>query len=102
MIVVLYVDDAGIGAANMDDIDELIDQLKNLGFELKKEGNFNEFLGIKLEKRSDNSIELTQTGLIDKILQTTNMTNCNPNRIPAKGPLGSDPEGEPMDKSWNY
>ena len=102
MIVVLYVDDAGIGAANMDDIDELIDQLKNLGFELKKEGNFNEFLGIKLEKRSDNSIELTQTGLIDKILQTTNMVNCNPNRIPAKGPLGSDPEGEPMDESWNY
>lgn len=102
MIVVLYVDDAGIGAANPEDIDELIEQLRKLGFELKKEGNFNEFLGIKLEKHEDGSIELTQTGLIDKILEATSMTDCKPNRLPANGPLGLDPDGAPMEETWNY
>ncbi|CAJ1930221.1 unnamed protein product [Cylindrotheca closterium] len=102
MMVVLYVDDAGIGAADPQDVDRLIDQLRDLGFELKKEGNFNEFLGIKFDKRDDGSIELTQTGLIDKILVAAGMTDCKPNRTPATGPLGSDPEGEPMNEEWNY
>ena len=102
MMVVLYVDDAGIGAQNPDDIDALIEQLRDLGFELKKEGNFTEFLGINLETLEDGSIELTQTGLIDKILQATKMTDCNPNRVPATGALGTDPDGEPMDEEWNY
>ena len=102
MIIVLYVDDAGIGAKDPADIDKLIAQLRKLGFELKKEGNFNEFLGINFDKRKDGSIELTQTGLIDKILEAAGMTDCNPNRVPATGPLGSDPEGEPMDETWNY
>ena len=102
MMVVLYVDDAGIAAKNPADIDQLIEELRELGFELKKEGDFTEFLGIKLTKHQDGTIELTQVGLIDKILEAAGMTDCNPNRVPASGPLGSDPDGEPMDESWNY
>ena len=102
MMVVLYVDDAGIGAKDPADIDKLIDELRALGFELKKEGDFTSFLGIKMETLDDGSIELTQTGLIDKILESAGMTDCNPNRVPATGPLGSDPDGEPMDETWNY
>ena len=102
MMLVLHVDDAGIGAADPADIDKLIDQLRALGFELKKEGNFEEFLGIKLEKQPDGSIELTQTGLIDKTLEAAGMSDCNPNRVPATGPLGTDPNGAPMNEEWNY
>ena len=102
MIVVLYVDDAGIGAKDPNDIDRLIEDLRKLGFELKKEGDFTSFLGIKLQTLEDGSIELTQTGLIDKILETAKMTDCNPNRVPATGQLGSDPNGPPMDEPWNY
>ena len=98
----LYVDDAGIGAANPADIDELIEQLRNLGFDLKKEGNFTEFLGIKLETREDGSIELTQKGLITKILEATGLVDCRPNYLPATAPLGSDPDGPAMTESWNY
>lgn len=100
--VVLYVDDAGIGAKDPKDIDKLIEQLRELGFELKKEGDFTEFLGIKLEKMKDGAVELTQTGLIDKILQAADMVDCSPNRVPATGPLGSDPDGAPMQETWNY
>ena len=102
MIIVLYVDDAGIGAANPADIDSLIQQLRGLGFELKKEGDFTEFLGIKLDKQENGSINLTQSGLINKILESSDMVDCRPNRLPATGPLGSDPLGPPMSDTWNY
>ncbi|CAJ1969872.1 unnamed protein product [Cylindrotheca closterium] len=78
LMVVLYVDDAGIGAKDPADIDKLIEELRELKFELKKEGDFNEFLGIKFDKRKDGSVKLTQTGLIDKVLEAAGMTDCNP------------------------
>jgi hypothetical protein len=63
-----------------------------------------EFLGIKFEKNPDDgSINMTQKGLISKIIQAAGMTDCNPNWTPASTtPIGSDPDGEPMDETWNY
>ena len=47
---------------------------------------------------------MTQKGLIDKIIEITKMTGCNPNYTPcAQAALGSDLKGEPYDqKDWNY
>ena len=103
MIVVLYVDDAGIGAKSKAAVDELVQQLKDKGFELTQEGSFSEFLGIDFVARHDGSIVLTQTGLIDKVLAASGLEDCKPNLMPALAQaLGSDPDGLPMDESWNY
>ena len=103
MMIVLYVDDAGIAAPRQELIDELVEQLRNKGFELTVEGSFAEFLGIKFESRKDGSIEMTQQGLIKKILKAMNLEECNPNWTPARADaLGSDPEGELFDEDWNY
>jgi hypothetical protein len=104
LMIVLYVDDAGIAAPMIELINEFIDGLKAKGFELTKEGSFSEFLGIKFEEdTSAGSITMTQTGLIKKIIATTKMENCNPNWVPAtKEPLGIDPEGKPMEEDWSY
>jgi hypothetical protein len=103
MIIVLYVDDAGIGAKEEATIDKLVKDLRDLGFELTKEGSFTEFLGIQMKHRPDGTIELTQTGLIDKCLAAANMTDCSPNQIPASpSPLGSDPDGPLMTETWSY
>jgi hypothetical protein len=102
MMVVVYVDDCGVGAKDPADIDKLVDELRGLGFELTREGDFSEFLGIKLEKRSDGSIFLSQKGLIDKILKATELEDCKPNILPASAPLGSDPDGPPMSENWSY
>ena len=102
MLIVIYVDDCGIGAADPNDIDRLVDDLHHLGFELTREGDFSEFLGIKLQKRGDGSIVLNQRGLIDKILKATCLEDCKPNTLPASTPLGSDPDGPPMSESWSY
>jgi hypothetical protein len=103
MIIVLYVDDLGIGARVESTIDKLVQDLRDLGFALTKEGSFSEFLGIQIKNRPDGTIELTQTGLIDKCLAAAKMTDCSPNQIPASpNALGSDPDGPPMNDLWSY
>ena len=100
----MYVDDVGILAKRKKDVDDLVEGLRKKGFELTREGTFAEFLGIKFEKNlDDGSINMTQKGLINKIIETAGMTDCNPSWTPAlTTPLGTDPNGEPMDESWNY
>jgi hypothetical protein len=105
MMLVIYVDDVGISAMYMKDVDSLIQRLEDQGFKLTREGTFSEFLGIKFEKNDeDNSINMTQKGLIKKIIATAGMSDCNPNWTPASSttPLGIDPDGEPMDEEWSY
>jgi hypothetical protein len=49
------------------------------------------------------SINVTQEGLIQKIIEATGMEDCKPNHTPAiKDALGSDPDEEPMTDSWSY
>jgi hypothetical protein len=48
IVIVLYVDDAEIGAKSPHLIDELISGLRAKGFALSREASFSEFLGIKL------------------------------------------------------
>jgi len=104
MMLVVYVDDVGISSKYKKSVDDMVDRLRNKGFELTREGSFSEFLGIKFEKNPDDgSINMTQKGLINKIIEAAGMTDCNPNWTPASTtPLGSDPDGEPMDEIWNY
>ena len=104
IIMVLYVDDAGIAAASKDTILQFVQQLKNLGFDLDIEDDFNSYLGIGIEEFSDGSRHMTQKGLIKKLLMTTGMEECNPNWTPTtQAALGSDPDGEPYDqKQFSY
>jgi hypothetical protein len=104
LLIVLYVDDAGIAAPETKYIDEFISSLETKGFTLTKEGTFSEFLGIKFTENKDaGTISLTQKGLIKKIISTTNMENCKPNWTPAAtSALGMDPNGELMNEEWSY
>jgi hypothetical protein len=103
-MVICYVDDLGLQVPRKEIADTLISSLEAKGFSLTREGSFSEYLGIQYERSSDNrSINMTQTGLIQKILDATGMQDCNPNRTPAtREALGSDVNGEPMEDSWNY
>ena len=104
MLIVLYVNDAGVCAKNGHDINELIHRLTKSGFKLTREGSFAEFLGIKfVHDKETGTITATQQGLIKKILAATAMEDCNPNWVPATPTaLGIDPDGEPMDEEWSY
>jgi hypothetical protein len=104
MIIILYVDDAGIAYKDEKCVDDFLERLKTNGFDLTKEGSFSEYLGIQYEEdKATGDITMTQQGLIKKIIAATGMESCNPNHTPAtKHALSKDPEGEPMNDPWSY
>ena len=103
MIIFLYVDDCRVAAPNQKDVD-FVEQLNKAGFELTQDGDFGEYLGIKFNVNSqDNTITMTQPGLIQKVVEATGMVDCNPNRTPvAQVCIGSDVDGPPMKEKWRY
>ena len=103
LMLVQYVDDMGISAKKQEDIDSFVADLRKEGLVLTQDESFSEFLGIKFEELKDGSINMTQQGLIKKILTTAGMSDCNPNATPAaQTALGKDPQGEPMNEVWSY
>jgi hypothetical protein len=103
LIVICHVDDLGLQVPKKEIIDQLILDLKKKGFALTLEGSFAEYLGIQYEQLDNNVISMTQTGLIKKIIDATGMNECNSNKTPAtRECLGSDPDGKPMEETWNY
>ena len=60
------------------------------------------FLGVEVSSEGG-SITLTQKGLIDKLLKTCGMSNCNSKAMPASStPLGTDAKGPKHDEPWDY
>ena len=65
-------------------IDEVILSLKD-EFLLEKEEDMAGFLGIQIERNPvNNTMSMTQTGLIDRILAAMDMEDCNLKYTPAK------------------
>jgi len=84
-------------------LDDLIQQMKANGMDLKVESNdVSAFLGIQFTQNGD-TIELKQSGLIKKIIEATGMADCNSDAVPAHPtPLGKDSSGPAFDEEWNY
>ena len=82
MIVIVYVDDVGVAATKEELIDDLVTHLKKKGFDLQREGSFQDYLGMRFTSLPNGSIHMTQSGLIKKIIKATGMESCNPNKVP--------------------
>lgn len=110
MMVVVYVDNTIITGLDVKAINNLISDLGISPdnedcetFMLGDEGKVGDFLGICLEKAADNSIILTQTGLINKVIQASGMADCNTAITPASTtPLGFDTDGAQFDEKWEF
>ena len=103
-MVLNYCDDQIWLSPDNDLIETYVTKLKNLGYDLTMEerGDIFGFLGIKFERKGVN-IELTQTGLIDKVIRHTGMDDASSRTTPAaQEPLGTDKDGEAFDEDWNY
>ena len=103
MFIIIFVDDCGLCFKEESLVSDFLSFLDKEGFKYTKESTFAEFLGIKYEKDLNGNVHLTQTGLINKILDVTGMTQCNTNKLPsAREPLGLDENGDPMNEKWDY
>lgn len=83
-------------------LDKLIEEMKGL-MDLTIESNdVSAFLGIQFTREGE-TITLTQKGLIEKILKTMGMENCNAEKVPVEHkPLGKDGNCPPMTEEWNF
>ena len=63
---------------------DFIDRLRAKGFELTKDQDFAEYLGINFKRDDDNgTITMTQPGLIKKIVEATKLEGCTPKHTSA-------------------
>jgi len=106
VVCLTYVDDCLFFARDETAIDRVIESLgreEPTSFKLNIEDDVAGFLGILLAKNSDGTIELKQTGLIDRILKVMGLTDSKPNATPAeKTPLGKDEHGDQCQETWSY
>ncbi len=104
MVVVTYVDDCLFFGRDQAKIDDMINKLKSDGFALTIEDDVYAFLGVELNRNeATGEVELRQKGLIEKILKTCGMQDCNKKATPCnKEPLGTDANGPRCQESWDY
>jgi transposase InsO family protein len=110
MIIVAYVDDCVHWYRDQADMDAFIQSLKDDGdeynWEHTVEGKVSAFLGIDIQyNKTTNQYKLTQTGLIDKVLRATGLSDCNAKPTPCSAdgkPLGTDPNGPIAKEDWSY
>jgi hypothetical protein len=103
-ICLVYVDDTLLFARSQGEIEAVVQGLKNLGMNLIEEDDVAGFLGVLFQRHSGTNptIELLQTGLIQRIVDALQISHLPSKRTPAKlGVLGSDPDGDPPNSTFN-
>ena len=93
VIVLLYVDYFLIFSQDKDNINQLIEKLKNKEtLDLTDEGDVDKYLGVEIERnREDKSITFKQTFLIQRAIELAELSDSNQVDIPAvKPPLSKD------------
>ncbi|MCA1807772.1 MAG: Ty1/Copia family ribonuclease HI, partial [Actinobacteria bacterium] len=104
VICLLYVDDTIFYAKNQAAIDKVLKYLREVkGLTLEEEQDAAGFLGVEIKKDPENGrITMTQTGLIDRIIEALKIEDLDPVDTPAIDVLGKDADGDPPDCSFNY
>ena len=103
VICLVYVDDTLFYAKDVKDIDEVIAGLRKAQMDLEEESDVAGFLGVHIKNNSNGTIELTQTGLIDRIIKALNLEDRPGKETPAEfGALPKDVNGELRNGTFSY
>ncbi|KAI2507905.1 hypothetical protein MHU86_6563 [Fragilaria crotonensis] len=90
-LYVLYTDDSLLAGPDKDEIDRVIEDLKNKArLAITVEGDLADFLGVNIERKDDGTIHLTQPHLIGQILDDLRMNDdsVKPRTTPAPLQMG--------------
>lgn len=103
VICLVYVDDTLLFSPKQEYIDEVLEQLKENEMDLEIESDVAGFLGVNIDYRADGTIEMTQKGLIKRIVKALDVEHLPIKLTPAEyGCLGSDPDGDSPQGTFNY
>jgi hypothetical protein len=106
-VCLVYVDDCLFFARKREDIEAVVDSLDrskggefDLGYENSDVAGF---LGIKLDRQPDGTIELKQPGLIARVINVMELNDSNRKFTPTTtDALGADKNGDPCEEAWSY
>ena len=106
-VILVYVDDCIIVSPGMKVIDHFIKSMQDgkENFILTDDGDLARFLGVEIECKKDGSIEVTQSHLIQRILDLCGVDSdkVNGKDIPVGKPLlHKDLKGLQRKQRWNY
>jgi hypothetical protein len=99
-----YVDDGIFYHAEQATIDKHINDLTQRGFDIEVEQeNLPGYLGVQIDPVDNDTLHLSQTGLIDRIILALNLDEDSTKRYtPATATLGADKDGPPPTCEFNY
>jgi hypothetical protein len=103
VICLCYVDDTLLFSPKQEWIDEAIEKLRQTDLTLEIEDDVAGFLGVKIQRDDDaGTVTLTQTGLIDRIIDALDLDGLPPVETPAEEVLTLDRNGDPPNGTFNY
>jgi histone deacetylase 1/2 len=106
VVLILYVDDAALLSPYESAINKVIASLQQ-EFTLTDEGDLKDYLGVRISKHADGSVEMIQPRMIERALQIVGLPLNEKSKVhdtPAevRPILGNDPNGSPRKETWNY
>jgi hypothetical protein len=104
LIFLLYTDDSILISPDNLEIDRAVEELAK-HFNITDQGQIDDYLGVKVERRADGSIKLSQPHLIDSILNDLKFRDeVKPKDTPAPSTiiLNKDEDGDDFDESFHY
>ena len=105
VLAISYVDDILFWSKDEKEIEKLARKLRETGIDLEQEDDAAGFLGVRMEKNAEGKLEMTQEGLIDRIIEALglNVGTVHGKFTPAEGnPLVKDEDGEAAVGDFNY
>ena len=104
VICLVYVDDTLLFARDMKDINAVLHKLVHeQGMALEIEDDVAGFLGVHIQRDPvTKEIELTQVGLIDRIIAALHVDKLPEVSTPAVTVIGKDEDGDPPNSTFNY
>ena len=109
-IYILYTDDSILTGPDEKELDEIIQEMKAAELDLTVEGDISDFLGVKIARRPDGTVEMTQPHLIDQVIKALHLDQ-KPGQKPPTGKdtpaapsqvLHKFPDSEEFDGHFDY
>ena len=107
VIFLVYIDDCIVFGPNAEALDQVVKDLRSCPqqFTVDDQGDVGDFLGIRIKKRKDGSIHLSQPQLIDSIIQDLHLqpgSNSKATPSVTSTLLHKDTDGPDMQPEFHY
>ena len=84
VIFIVYVDDGIFVGSSVDQLANIVTELRNIGLDVEDQGHPSDYVGVNIKQLSNGSIEFSQRALIDSIIKDAHLSDAKVKPVPAK------------------